>query len=214
MSKPKITDSGFWDFKTQRRPVVLTNQTETLLPENHRGICIWFTGLSGAGKTTTAETLTRIIESYQRPVTLLDGDVVRTLLSRGLGFSKEDRDVNIRRIGFVAAAIVEHGGIVICATVSPYRSTREEVREMMGPDQFVEIFVDTPLEICRQRDPKGLYARARRGEIRGLTGIDDPYEPPETPEIVLDTIALSPMENARLILEFIRGWLGRKNRPQ
>ena len=122
---------------------------------------------------------------------MLDGDVVRTHLSKGLGFSKEDRDTNIRRIGFVAAEIVRHGGVAVCAAVSPYRATRDEVRHMVGADHFVEVFVDTPLEVCERRDSKGMYAKARRGEIKGFTGIDDPYEAPEHPEITLDTVVTS-----------------------
>ena len=138
-----------------------------------------------------------------RQVTVLDGDVVRTHLSKGLGFSKEDRDTNIRRIGFVASEIVRHGGVAVCAAVSPYCATRNEVRNMVGSDRFVEVFVDTPLEVCEQRDAKGLYAKARRGEIKGFTGVDDPYEPPPNPEIRLDTVAHSPEENAKLILAYL-----------
>ena len=132
---------------------------------------------------------------------MLDGDVVRTHLSKGLGFGKEDRDTNVRRIGFVAAEIVRHGGVVICAAVSPYQTTRNDVRHMIGPDQFLEVFVDTPLEVCEGRDVKGMYAKARRGEIKDFTGIDDPYEPPLQPEITLDTVAHLPEENAVLILQ-------------
>jgi sulfate adenylyltransferase len=152
-----------------------------------RGVCVWLTGLSGAGKSTIAGILARRLESRSRTVTLLDGDVVRTHLSKGLGFSKEDRDTNIRRIGFVASEIVRHDGIVICAVVSPYESTRNEVKQQVGPDSFVLVHVATPLEECERRDTKGLYAKARRGEIKGLTGIDDPYEPPSSPDIVLQT---------------------------
>ena len=178
---------------------------ETYPPRHKKGVCIWFTGLSGAGKTTTAEVLTELLMEGGRQVTVLDGDVVRTHLSKGLGFSKEDRDTNIRRIGFVAAEIVRHGGAVICAAVSPYRATRDTVRSMVGRDAFIEVFVDTPLEVCEQRDSKGMYARARRGEITGFTGIDDPYETPLDPEICLDTVAHTPEENARQILELLRG---------
>jgi sulfate adenylyltransferase len=138
---------------------------------------------------------------YGRRVTLLDGDVVRTHLSKGLGFGKEDRDTNIRRIGYVAAEIVRHGGIVIAAAVSPYRATRNEVRTMVGKDKFLEVFVDTPLEVCEERDVKGMYAKARRGEIKAFTGIDDPYEAPLHPEIVLDGVFATPEENARIILD-------------
>jgi sulfate adenylyltransferase len=133
-------------------------------------------------------------------VTVLDGDVVRTLLSKGLGFSREDRDLNIRRIAFVASEIVRHGGLVIVAAVSPYRSTRDEARGLVGSDRFVEVFVDTPLAECERRDVKGIYAQARRGEIQNFTGISDPYEPPAAPEVSLSTTDRSPEENARLIL--------------
>jgi sulfate adenylyltransferase len=126
-----------------------------------------------------------------------------------LGFSKEDRDTNIRRIGFVAAEISRHGGAVICAAISPYRAIRNEVRSMVGSENFVEIFVDTPLEVCEARDVKGLYARARRGEIKGFTGIDDPYEAPEHAEIVVRTVGRTPEENARVIVDYLeeRGFL-------
>lgn len=135
---------------------------------------------------------------------MLDGDVVRTNLSKGLGFSKEDRDINIRRIGFVAAEIVRHGGVVVCAAVSPYRATRNECRQMVGgSDQFVEIFVDTALEVCEERDPKGMYALARQGQIKDFTGVDDPYESPVNAEIVLDTVKRSAEENAEAILDYL-----------
>ncbi|MGC8947210.1 MAG: bifunctional sulfate adenylyltransferase/adenylylsulfate kinase [Anaerolineae bacterium] len=176
---------------------------ESYPPIYKQGICIWFTGLPCSGKSTVAEVLTQMLMEYGRQVTLLDGDVVRTHLSKGLGFSKEDRDINIRRIGFVASEIVRHGGVVICAAVSPYRATRNDVRNMIGANRFVEVFVDTPLEICEQRDTKGLYAKARRGEIKGFTGIDDPYEPPEHPEITLDTVNHTVEENARIILDYL-----------
>jgi sulfate adenylyltransferase len=169
-------------------------------PRHQQGVCVWFTGLSGAGKSTTAEILTVMLLERGRRVTLLDGDVVRTHLSRGLGFSKEDRDINIRRIGYVAAEIVRHGGLAICAAVSPYRATRNDVRNMVGKDRFVEVFVDTPLEVCESRDTKGMYAKARRGEIPSFTGIDDPYEPPEHSEITLYTVDRAPETNAEQVL--------------
>lgn len=170
-------------------------------PARHRqGVCLWFTGLSGAGKSTTAAVLTTLLLEAGRQVTELDGDVVRTHLSKGLGFNREDRDTNILRIGFVAGEIVRHGGTVICAAVSPYRATRETIREMVGEDQFIEIFVDTPLAVCEKRDVKGMYAKARRGEIKEFTGIDDPYEPPLHPEITLDTVGYTPEDNARRIM--------------
>ncbi len=185
------------------RPEVAEILSETFRPRHKQGVCIWFTGLSGAGKSTTAEVLTVLLQECGRQVTVLDGDVVRTHLSRGLGFGKEDRDLNIRRIGFVAAEIVRHGGTVVCAAVSPYRATRNDVRNMVGREQFVEVFVDTPLAECERRDTKGIYAKARRGEIKNFTGIDDPYEPPQHPELTLETIDQPPEDNARLILEFL-----------
>jgi sulfate adenylyltransferase len=167
------------------------------------GVCIWFTGLSGSGKSTTAGRVAELLESRGRTVTMLDGDVVRTHLSRGLGFSREDRDENVRRIGFVAAEVVRHGGVAICAVVSPYRATRGEVRQMVGPGSFVEVFVDTPVEVCEARDVKGLYAGSRRGEVSALTGVADPYEPPEDPEIHLETVGRTVEENAQRVVEYL-----------
>ena len=185
------------------RPEVAEILSETYPPRHKQGVCIWFTGLSGSGKSTTAEILTVMLQEHGRQVTVLDGDVVRTHLSRGLGFGKEDRDLNIRRIGFVAAEIVRHGGTVVCAAVSPYRATRNDVRNMVGADRFIEVFVDTPLEECERRDTKGMYARARRGEIKNFTGVDDPYEAPQHPEIRLATVGLPPEANAELILAYL-----------
>ncbi|MGH9941196.1 MAG: bifunctional sulfate adenylyltransferase/adenylylsulfate kinase [Pyrinomonadaceae bacterium] len=186
------------------RPEVAEILAEAYPPRHRQGVCVWFTGMSGAGKSTTAEVLTTLLLEHGRQVTVLDGDVVRTNLSQGLGFSKEDRDTNIRRIGFVASEIVRHGGLVVSAAVSPYRATRNDVRNTVGADQFVEVFVDTPLEVCEQRDVKGMYAKARRGEIKGFTGIDDPYESPLHAEITLNTVAHSPEENAHTILNFLQ----------
>jgi sulfate adenylyltransferase len=166
------------------------------------GFCLWFTGLSGAGKTTTAELVAQLLERRSRIVTMLDGDVVRTHLSKGLGFSREDRDENVRRVGFVATEIVRHGGAVVCALVSPYRATRDEVRAMVG-DGFVEIYVDTPLEVVQARDVKGLYAGAQRGEVPAMTGVSDPYEPPVTPELRLDTVDRSAADNAAAVVDYL-----------
>jgi sulfate adenylyltransferase len=186
------------------RPEVAEILAETYPPRHRQGVCLWFTGLSGAGKSTTADVLTVLLLEHGRQVTVLDGDVVRTQLSKGLGFGKEDRDTNIRRIGYVAAEIVRHGGVVVCAAVSPYRATRDEVRAMVGSEHFVEVFVDTPLAVCEGRDVKGMYAKARRGEIKEFTGIDDPYEPPKHPELTLDTVSHTPEDNARRVLEYLR----------
>lgn len=172
-------------------------------PKHKQGLCLWFTGLSGCGKSTIASALVPMLMEHGRQATVLDGDVVRTHLSKGLGFSKEDRDTNILRIGFVAGEIARHNGTVICAAISPYRSTRNEARKMSGADRFVEIWVNTPLEVCEARDIKGLYAKARRGEIKGFTGIDDPYEEPTSPEIILDTVEKTPDQNARAIIEYL-----------
>ena len=187
------------------RPEVASILAEAHPPRHQQGFCLWFTGLSGAGKSTTAEILTTRLLEHGRPVTVLDGDVVRTHLSQGLGFSKEDRDTNIRRIGFVATEIARHGGGVICAAVSPYRATRNECRAMIGADRFIEIFVDAPLDVCEERDTKGMYRLAREGKIKNFTGIDDPYEAPHNAELVIDTVAFSAEENAELILAFLVG---------
>jgi sulfate adenylyltransferase len=173
------------------------------------GACLWFTGLSGSGKSTTARVVAAELERRGRVVTMLDGDVVRTHLSRGLGFSREDRDENVRRVAFVAAEVVRHGGLVVCALVSPYRGTRAEARAMVGERHFVEVFVDTPLEVVMERDVKGLYAAAHRGEVEKMTGLADPYEPPESPEIRLETVGVEVTDNARRVLNYLeeRGFL-------
>jgi len=185
------------------RPEVAEIMAETYPPRHRQGVCIWFTGLSGSGKSTTADVLTTLLMEHGKQVTELDGDVVRTHLSKGLGFSKDDRDINIRRIGFVASEIVRHGGVSICAAVSPYRATRNEVRNMVGGDQFIEVFVNTPLEVCEARDTKGMYAKARSGEIKDFTGIDDPYEAPDDPELILDTEVVSAEQNAKRIIDYM-----------
>ena len=178
-------------------------------PQHEQGFCVWFTGLPSAGKSTLAQLLAVALNEQARHVTLLDGDVVRTHLSKGLGFSREDRDTNIRRIGFVASEIVKHNGVAIGAAVSPYRATRSQVRTTVGPDRFVLVFVATPLDVCEQRDVKNLYARARRGEIRCFTGIDDPYEDPESPDVRVTTVGSAPEEDVRTIVEHLaaRGFL-------
>jgi adenylylsulfate kinase len=148
---------------------------------NQRGVTLWFTGLSGAGKTTITQALEKKLRESNYGIEVLDGDVVRTNLTKGLGFSKADRDENIRRIGFVSHLLTRHGVIVLVSAISPYRDIREEVRQKIG--DFVEIFVNAPLAVCEGRDVKGLYQKARQGEIKGFTGIDDPYEEPLNPEV-------------------------------
>jgi sulfate adenylyltransferase len=182
------------------RPEIAAVLAEAHPPRHRQGFCLWFTGLSGAGKSTTADILSSMLLEHGRQVTVLDGDVVRTHLSKGLGFSAEDRDTNIRRIGFVASEVVRHGGGVICAAVSPYRATRNECRAMVGVERFIEVYVNTPLEVCEGRDAKGMYALARVGKIKNFTGIDDPYEPPHDPEIVIETVHCTAEENAARIL--------------
>jgi adenylylsulfate kinase len=174
-------------------------------PESDRvaggGFTLWFTGLSGSGKSTIAHLVGPELEARGKIVEYLDGDVVRTRLSKGLGFSKEDRDTNIERIGWVAARLTRHGAAVIAAAISPYAETRQAARSMVeqyGP--FVEVHVSASVDECARRDVKGLYAKAFAGEIKGFTGVDDPYEPPEAPEILLDTEAQEPEESARLVV--------------
>lgn len=148
---------------------------------DQRGVAVWFTGFSGAGKSSIAEALTDKLKSYGCQLEVLDGDEVREHLTKDLGFSKEDRDTNIRRIGFVAKLLVRNGVIVLVPVISPYRSIREEMRANIK--DFVEVFVNAPLSVCEARDVKGLYKKARKGEIKQFTGIDDPYEPPNNPEV-------------------------------
>jgi len=176
----------------------------------HAGFTIWFTGLSGAGKTTVAHRVGEILEQrLGRPVEILDGDVVRTHLSKGLGFSREDRDTNIRRIGWVCHVLTKHGVPNIAAAISPYRGVRDEVRKMVG--RFVEVYAACPLEVCEQRDVKGLYRKARAGELKQFTGIDDPYEAPLNPEVTLDTSRESVEQGALKVIGKLEelGWLGR-----
>ena len=183
------------------RPEVAKVLAGNFPPRYRQGFCIWFTGLSGAGKSTVAESLTLKLMEKGRQVTVLDGDVVRTHLSKGLGFSKEDRETNILRIGFVASEIVRHHGAVVCAAVSPYEDVRNQARNLIGPDHFVLVYVNTPLEVCEKRDIKGMYAKARQGLIKGFTGIDDTYDVPKTPDIVVETEKSSPEQNAQKIIE-------------
>ncbi|BAV33919.1 adenylylsulfate kinase [Sulfuricaulis limicola] len=186
-------------------PDVIAELRKVYPPRRQQGITLFFTGLSGSGKSTLAKILyAKFIELGGRPVTLLDGDVVRHNLSRELGFSKEHRDINVRRIGFVAGEITKNRGVAICAPIAPYKATRRAVRELIEQHgAFIEIYVATPLEICEKRDRKGLYAKARKGLIPEFTGISDPYEAPENPEIQIDTTNLTPAHAAQEIFLYL-----------
>ncbi len=171
---------------------------------DEKGFTLWFTGLSGAGKTTISHLVETELHERGSRVEVLDGDVVRENLSKGLGFSKEDRDTNIRRIAFVADLLSRNGVPVITAAISPYRELRNEARELMG-DRFIEVFVKASVEVCAERDVKGLYEKAFKGEIKEFTGVSDPYEPPLNPELILDTEHQSPEESAEAILSLLEG---------
>jgi len=184
-------------------PEVVAELRNTFPPRARQGVTLFFTGLSGSGKSTIANAvMVKLLERGGRPVTLLDGDLVRKHLSSELGFSREHRDLNIQRIGFVAAEITRNGGVAICAPIAPYRRTRRQVRDMVESANggFIEIHVATPLEECERRDRKGLYAKARAGQISGFTGIDDPYEVPEAPGLTIDTTDCTPEEAAQQVL--------------
>ena len=180
-------------------------------PRRTRGLVIFFTGFSGSGKSTVARVVAqRITDHFHRPVTLLDGDVVRTILSSGLGFDRAGRDANIGRIGFVATEVARHGGVAICAPIAPYAQSRQTVREMAeSVGDFVLIHVSTPLEVCEGRDVKGLYARARAGLVQGFTGINDPYETPADADLTLDTTLMSEPEAVTVVMDLLvhGGWL-------
>ena len=169
---------------------------------SEQGFTLWFTGLSGSGKTTITELVVAELQARGSAIEVLDGDVVRQHLSKGLGFSKEDRDTNIRRVAFVADLLSRNGVPVITAAISPYRELRDEARgQMDGP--FIEAYVKASVEECERRDVKGLYAKARAGEIKEFTGVSDPYEPPENPEVVLETEDETPQESAQRIIAYL-----------
>jgi adenylyl-sulfate kinase len=168
----------------------------------HAGFTLWFTGLSGAGKTTVARLVEGTLREREVKIEVLDGDVVRTNLSKGLGFSKEDRDTNIRRIAFVADLLSRNAVGVITAAISPYRAIRDEARELMG-DRFIEVYAAASVDECARRDVKGLYEKAFKGEIKEFTGVSDPYEPPENPELTLDTENETPEESADKVLAYL-----------
>jgi sulfate adenylyltransferase len=193
-------------------PEVAEELRQTYPPRSQQGFTVFFTGLSGSGKSTIAKALlVKLLEIGGRPITLLDGDIVRKNLSSELGFSKEHRDLNIRRIGFVANEISKNGGIAICAPIAPYSAIRKEVRNLIEErGGFVLVHVATPLEVCEQRDRKGLYAKARAGIIKEFTGISDPYEAPTDAEVVINTTDISPEEAAQIVLLHLEheGYIG------
>ena len=186
-------------------PAVTESLRRTHPPRHKKGFTLFFTGLSGAGKSTIANVLrVKFLEMGGRPVTLLDGDIVRKNLSSELGFSKEHRDINIRRIGFVASEITKNGGIAICAPIAPYEFVREEVRQIIERrGSFVLVYVATPLDICENRDRKGMYAKARAGLIKEFTGISDPYEEPKDANVIIDTSELTPEEAAQEVILYL-----------
>ena len=166
-----------------------------------QGFAVWMTGLPGSGKSTLAKLLeAKLREEHGRNVEVLDGDEVRKGLSRDLGLSKEDREEHARRVSYVAKVLARNGVVAVVALISPYRRSRDEAREMIGPERFVEVYVRAPLSVCEERDPKGLYAKARRGEIDNMTGIQHPYEEPEAPDLVIDTTSGTPEESAALLV--------------
>jgi len=180
----------------------MTETTHSYGAAHDKGFCLWFTGLSGAGKTTISKLLETELEARRSRLEILDGDVVRENLSKGLGFSKEDRDTNIRRIAFVADLLSRNGVPVITAAISPYRDIRAEARELMG-DRFIEVYVEASVDTCAERDVKGLYAKAFSGEIKEFTGVSDPYEAPENADVVCHTESESPEESAQKLLDYL-----------
>jgi adenylyl-sulfate kinase len=176
-----------------------------LMPGSREGACIWLTGLPGSGKSTTARALKQTLVERGCRVVVLDGDEIRSGVSRDLGFSRSDRRVNVLRVAALAKQAVEEGNIVICALVSPYRDARAEARTLIGSASFLEVFVDAPLRVCEARDTKGLYAKARSGVLTNVTGISDPYEPPLSADLVLDTANSAVEDSVRILLKVIPG---------
>ena len=203
-----LDETGSGSEELTYRPEIAALMADAMPPPARQGFCVWFTGLPSSGKSTIADQLMILLRESARRVTSLDGDVVRTHLSKGLGFTREDRDVNIRRIGWVASEIARHGGASVVAAVSPYAASRDDARRMVGAN-FVLVHVATPAEVCEQRDVKGFYQQARSGKITGFTGVDDPYETPLNAELTLNTAGPTAGENARLVLDYLvqRGWV-------
>jgi adenylylsulfate kinase len=195
MTEQKATNVTWHDHKVSK--------DERCQLNGHKGAVLWFTGLSACGKSTIANTVDHLLHSMGKHSYVLDGDNIRMGLNKNLGFSAEDRAENIRRIGEVAKLFAHAGHFTLTAFISPYRADRDKVRALLGPGEFIEIFVDASLETCERRDPKGLYKKARAGEIKGFTGIDDPYEPPLNPELVLDSNTKGIDELAQEVVDYL-----------
>jgi len=204
MTKQKATNITWHHAKIDKE------YRENLL--GHKGAVLWFTGLSASGKSTVANEVEQMLYERQCLTYVLDGDNIRHGLNKDLGFSPEDREENIRRIGEVAKLFANAGLITMTAFISPYRADRNKARELMGDGQFIEIYVDCPVDVCEKRDPKGLYEKAKKGEIKEFTGISAPYEPPENPEVVLNTAELTVKESAQVVFSFLeeRGIIPKK----
>jgi sulfate adenylyltransferase len=187
-------------------PEIIEELRHAYPPQHQRGFTLFFTGLSGSGKTTLAKVLmAKLMSEGKRNITLLDGDVVRRILASELGFSRADRDLNINRIGFVAAEVTKAGGIALCAAIAPYKNARVKNRQLISQyGGYIEVYVSTPLDVCETRDTKGFYAKARKGEMQGLTGVDDPYESPDNAEIIIDTSKLTIEESVAKIIQFLQ----------
>ena len=196
MAEQKATNITWHDT------TVTVEDREKLL--NQKGCVVWFTGLSGSGKSTLANVVAHLLHERNHHTYVLDGDNVRHGLNKNLGFSPEDREENIRRVGEVAKLFVEAGTIVMTAFISPYRADRDQARELITNDRFVEVFVNCPIDVCEERDPKGLYKKARTGEIKEFTGISAPYEVPKEPEVLVNTAELSIIESAQKVITFLK----------
>jgi bifunctional enzyme CysN/CysC len=188
----------------QAHELVITGEARAKMKGQSPAV-LWFTGLSGSGKSTIANLVERELHARGVHTYMLDGDNVRQGLNKDLGFTPADRVENVRRVGEVAKLFLDAGLVVLCSFISPFRAEREAIRELVGAERFVEIFVDAPLEECARRDPKGLYARARQGELRNFTGIDSPYEAPDSPALRIDTAALGPTDAARAVITLVEG---------